>query len=123
MLQLKLKHGKCVQTLNTLKKKLNEANEKAQSIEKDMEVKKASLAKKKADITKTERDIENLENNNKKQTSFQQRTKDIVRPLKFVQQMNAAQKLTNDLKNKERKVEIASLKAKRARKILKARDE
>lgn len=55
LLQLKLKHGTSVQTLNTLKKKLAEAQDKATMIEKEMETKKASLDKKLLDIKKTEK--------------------------------------------------------------------
>lgn len=42
----------------------------------------------------------------------------MANPITFVQQKNQAMKLANDVRNKERKVEIAFLKAKKAREII-----
>lgn len=56
--------------------------------------------------------------NNKKMEAFKQHLQGMPDPIKFVEQKNETQELINCVKNKERKIEIAEVAAKKAKVII-----
>ena len=66
LLALKLNSGKTVQTLNSLKKKLQDAIREQELISSEMKIKMQSQAKTKKSIIKTKGEIAKVNNNNKK---------------------------------------------------------
>ena len=123
VLKLKLSAGTTTQALNKLRKNLQVALRREQEIKKDMEAKTASLIKKKKDIVSTREIIEKAQHFHKQQLALMQQTKDMEDPLTFVQQKNQTQVYRRMKSNWERKVEIAELEAKKARAVLKRRDQ
>ena len=119
LLSLKLNSGKTVQTLNSLKKKLQDAIKLQEMITRDMQMKKIKYEKTKEDITKARDEIAKAKYNNKKQEQLQLQIQNMPDPLKFVEQKNSANDMKHTLKNWERKIEIAEVAAKKARVILK----
>ncbi len=119
LLSLKLNSGKTVQTLNSLKKKLQDAIKMQEMITRDMQMKKIKYEKTKEDITKARDEIAKAKYNNKKQEQLQLQIQNMPDPLKFVEQKNSANDMKHTLKNWERKIEIAEVAAKKARVILK----
>ena len=67
LLALKLNSGKTVQTLNTLKKKLQEAMRLQDSISRDMTLKDLKLKKTKEAIEQSRKDIAKANANNRQQ--------------------------------------------------------
>ena len=65
LLQLKLNSGKTVQTLNSLKKKLQEAIKMQEMIARDMQMKKIKYERTKEDIGKARGEITKAKYNNK----------------------------------------------------------
>ena len=88
-----------------------------------MEAKTESLVKKKKDIQSTESEIAAEKQIQKKQKALQTSLKDMPDPLDFVQQKNQGQVYERMKANWDRKIEIAELEAKKARAILKKRDQ
>ena len=88
-----------------------------------MEAKTESLEKKKKDIKNTDAEITAEEFTLKRQKNLQIQMKDMADPLDFVQQKNQGQVYARMKANWERKIEIAELEAKKARAILKRRDQ
>ena len=123
VLKLKLSSGTTTQALNKLRKNLQVAQKREQEIKKDMEAKTESLEKKKKDIRNTEYEIEKENALNKKQKALQSQMKEMADPLDFVQQKNQGTVYARMKANWERKIEIAELEAKKARAILKRRDQ
>ena len=123
LLALKLNSGKTVQTLNSLKKKLQDAIREQELISSEMKIKMQSQAKTKKSIIKTKGEIAKVNNNNKKQMALQTHLDDMPNPLKFVEQKIQAQKLQNYAKNIERKIEIATVAAKEARAVIRGERE
>lgn len=123
LLALKLNSGKTVQTLNGLKKKLQDAMREQDMISSEMKIKMQNQIKTKKSIVKTKGEISKVDNNNRKQMALQSHIDDMPNPLKFVEQKIQAQKLQNYAKNIERKIEIATVAAKEARTVIReARD-
>lgn len=119
LLALKLNSGKTVQTLNSLKKKLQDAIRLQEMIAKDMQVKKQKFERNKEDITRAKKEIEKIIMNNRTQAGMQQEMADMPDPLMYVKQKNLAVERKVSCKNWERKIEIAEIAAKKARQILK----
>ena len=88
-----------------------------------MEAKTESLVKKKKDIQSTEHEIAAEKQTHRKQIGLQRELKDMADTLDFVQQKNQGQVYQRMKANWERKIEIAELEAKKARAILKKRDQ
>lgn len=116
LLALKLNSGKTVQTLNGLKKKLHDALKEQERIQSEMNIKIQKQDKTVQDIKKTRRVIEKIDINNRQQKGLMEKMRDkMADPFKFVEQKNAYSDLENDIKNWNRKIEIAEVAAKRAR--------
>ena len=118
LLALKLNSGKTVQTLNSLKKKLQDAIKLQEMIARDMQMKKLKLERTNEDIGKAKGEINRAKYNNKKQEALQQQITNMPVPIKFVEQKNLAVELKNCVSNWERKIEIAEVAAKKAKTIL-----
>lgn len=123
LLSLKLNSGKTVQTLNSLKKKLQDAIKLQEMIYRDMQMKKIKYERTKEDIAKARGEISRAKFNMKKQEAVRLQMTNMPDPLKFVEQKNIAVDLKNSVKNWERKIEIAEVAAKKARAILKQNGE
>ena len=118
LLSLKLNSGKTVQTLNSLKKKLQDAMRMQESINRDMRTKEDKQVRTKEDITKARKEIHVAKHKKKQQIAYKVQITNMPDPLKFVDQKNTAVDLRNSVKNWERKIEIAEVAAKKARGIL-----
>lgn len=118
LLALKLNSGKTVQTLNGLKKKLQDALKEQSRIESEMEIKIQKQKKTVTDITKTKQVIQKVVLNNKQQQGLMESMRNMADPFKFVEQKNTNRELDNCIKNWERKIEIAEVAAKRARQVI-----
>ena len=123
VLKLKLSSGTTTQALNKLRKNLQVAQKREMEIKKEMEVKTISLQRKKKDIKETGEIIEKQKHLKKQQETLKAQMKDMADPLTFVQQKNSCQVLRRMKSNWERKIEIAELEAKKARAVLKRRDQ
>ena len=123
LLSLKLNSGKTVQTLNSLKKKLQDAMRMQESIKRDTENKKNKYERTKEDIGKARSEINKAKFLKKQQLALQLQITNMPDPLKFVDQKNTAVDLKNSVKNWERKIEIAEVAAKKARGILRQNGE
>jgi hypothetical protein len=119
LLALKLNAGKTVQTLNSLKKKLADANREQDMIQSEMKIKLQKLDNTKKAIADTKEEIKAAMLSNKKMETFKQHLQGMPDPIKFVEQKNETQELINTVKNKERKIEIAEVAAKKAKAIIK----
>jgi Domain of unknown function (DUF4201) len=118
LLSLKLNSGKTVQTLNSLKKRLQEAIRTQESISRDTGMKKQKFERTKEDISKAKGEISRAKFLKKQQLALQLQITNMPDPLKFVDQKNTAVDLKNSVKNWERKIEIAEVAAKKARAVL-----
>jgi hypothetical protein len=118
LLSLKLNSGKTVQTLNSLKKKLQDAMRMQESIVRDTQMKKVKFERTTEDITKAKREITKATDLKKQHVALQLQMSNMPDPLKFVDQKNEAADLKNSVKNWERKIEIAEVAAKKARMVL-----
>ena len=118
LLALKLNSGKTVQTLNGLKKKLNDALKEQERIHSEMKIKMEKEKKTVDDISKTKRVIARIDINNRQQIGLMEKMRDMADPFKFVEQKNTYRELENNIRNWERKIEIAEVAAKRARQII-----
>jgi len=118
LLALKLNSGKTVQTLNGLKKKLQDAIRDQDMITSDMKIKTDKQAKTTFAISKTKQEIEKINIVNRKQQGLKELMKDMPNPIKFVEQKNQAQELINCVKNWERKIEIAQVAARKASMVI-----
>ena len=123
LLSLKLNSGKTVQTLNSLKKKLQDAIKLQEMITRDMQIKKVKSVRTSEDIFKARKDIKVASLNNRKQEQLQREMTNMPDPFKFVEQKNIAIDLKNSVKNWERKIEIAEVAAKKAKQIMKENGE
>lgn len=115
LLALKLNSGKTVQTLNGLKKKLQDALKEQDRIQSEMKIKMQKQEKTVSDIKKTRRVIEKIDINNRQQKGLMEKMRDMADPFKFVEQKNENRELDNRIKQWERKIEIAEVAAKQAR--------
>lgn len=88
MLSLKNNSLKTVQTLNGLKKKLQDAIRKQEETDSNMKIFIYKEEKTQKAIEKTKIEIENATNNNRKQLAMQQLIADMPNPIKFVEQKN-----------------------------------
>lgn len=86
LLALKLNSGKTVQTLNGLKKKLQDAMRIQDMNTSEMKIKMQNQIKTKKSIEKTRWEIKQVETNNKRQLALQSHIDDMPNPLKFVEQ-------------------------------------
>jgi hypothetical protein len=120
LLALKLNSGKTVQTLNGLKKKLQDALKEQDRIQSEMKIKIQKQDKTVVDIKKTRRVIERIDINNRQQKGLMEKMRDMADPFKFVEQKNTNRELDNCIKNWERKIEIAEVAAKKARQVVRA---
>jgi len=118
LLALKLNSGKTVQTLNSLKKKLQDAIREQDMISSEMKIKIQKQEKTKKAIKKTKDDIKKADQNNRRQIALQAHIENMPNPISFVEEKNEAQTLINQVKNWERKIEIAEVAAKKARAII-----
>ena len=123
LLQLKLNSGKTVQTLNSLKKKLQEAIKMQEMIQRDKQMKEIKYERTKGDIGNAREEIKKAKFNNKQQEQLQLQIQNMPDPLKFVEQKNIAVDLKTSVKNWDRKIEIAEVAAKKARAIIKSAGE
>jgi len=113
-----LNSGKTVQTLNSLKKKLQDAMRMQESIVRDTQMKKIKYERTREDISKARSEINKAKFLKKQQQALQLQITNMPDPLKFVDQKNTAVDLKNSVKNWERKIEIAEVAAKKARLVL-----
>jgi hypothetical protein len=120
LLALKLNAGKTVQTLNGLKKKLQDAIREQDMISSEMKIKQGNQKKTIESIKKTKEEIAVANFNNKYQNAMKAQMKDMPNPSKFVEQKIQAEKLHKFSKNVERKIEIATVAAKEARAVIRA---
>jgi len=74
-----------VQTLNSLKKKLQEAIKMQEMIARDMQMKKIKYERTKEDIGKARGEITKAKYNNKQQEQLQLQIQNMPDPLKFVE--------------------------------------
>lgn len=118
LLTLKLDSTNTVQTLNSLKKKLYDAEKMQESITRDMENKKKNFEKTLSDIKDARKEIKDAKFLKKKQETQKNLTQNMPDPLKCVDQKNTAVDLKNSVKNWERKIEIAEVATKKAKAIL-----
>ena len=118
LLALKLNSGKTVQTLNSLKKKLQDATRDQDMISSDMKIKQDKQSKTTYAIQRTKQEIEKINIVNRKQQGLKELMKDMPNPIKFVEQKNQCQELVNCVKNWERKIEIAEVAAKKASQVI-----
>jgi hypothetical protein len=118
LLALKLNSNSTMLTLENLKEKLKEANREAEEIQLDMKIKRQKLEKTRKAIRQTQRKIARLNFNKKQMEALKTQITEMPNPIKFVEQKNETQELINCVKNKERKIEIAEVAAKRARAII-----
>lgn len=123
LLSLKLNSGKTVQTLNSLKKKLQDAIRMQDSISRDMEMKKHKYERTGDDIKKARKEIKKAKFLKKQQQALQLQITNMPDPLKFVDQKNTAAELKKSVKNWARKIEIAEVAAKKARTVLRENGE
>ena len=93
LLALKLNSGKTVQTLNGLKKKLQDAMRIQDMNTSEMKIKMQNQIKTKKSIEKTKREIQFVDFNNKKQIAMQSQIENMPDPVKFVEQKIQASKL------------------------------
>jgi len=117
LVALKVNATKTVQTLNNLKKKLGDANKENEMIHSEMKIKQQKLEKTRKAIEETNQEIKQATLSNKQMEAFKQHQQG-PEPIEFVQQKNETQELINCVKNKERKIEIAEVAAKKARAII-----
>ena len=87
-------------------------------IQSEMKIKNIKLDKTEKAITQTKTEIKAAMLNNKKMETFKQHLQGMPDPIKFVEQKNETQELINAVKNKERKIEIAEVAAKKAKAII-----
>ena len=118
LLSLKLNSGKTVQTLNGLKKRLQDSMRMQDSISRDMQMKMIKYDRTKEDIGKARGEINRAKFLKKQQLALQLQITNMPDPLKFVDQKNTSVDLKTSVKNWERKIEIAEVAAKKARGIL-----
>ena len=118
LLTLKINAGNTVQTLNSLKKKLNDAEREQTHISIEMKLKQGKMEKTKKAIKKTQEDIKKIDLNNRGQRAMQQQITNMPNPTKFVEQKNQCQELKNCVKNWTRKIEIAEVAHKKARQVI-----
>ena len=85
LLALKLNSGKTVQTLNGLKKKLNDALKEQERIHSEMKIKMEKEKKTVDDISKTKRVIARIDINNRQQIGLMEKIRDMPDPFKFVE--------------------------------------
>ena len=121
--KLKLDQGKIVQKLNYLKKNLQEAMKEQEDLERKINDYNQSLLKKKEDIKKTQKKMRRAQKANKVHKAMANQNKDKPKPIQFVEQKNNVATMREIKKNWERKIEIAELEARKARAILKRRDQ
>lgn len=93
LLALKLNAGKTVQTLNGLKKKLQDAIREQDMIHSEMKIKRSNQLKTIESIKKTKEEIEKGLFIKKKQNALKAFMKDMPDPHKFVEQKIKAEKL------------------------------
>ena len=86
LLALKLNSGKTVQTLNGLKKKLQDAIKEETHIKEDIDIKQRKQFKTIEDITRTKKDIKEVEFNNRQQKELANQMENMADPYKFVEQ-------------------------------------
>lgn len=118
LLSLKLNSGKTVQTLNGLKKRLNDAIKLQDSIANDENMKTAKSKRTVLDIDKARKEINKAKFLKKQQLALQLQITNMPDPIKFVDQKNTAADLKTSVKNWERKIEIAEVAGKKARGLL-----
>lgn len=118
LLTLKINAGNTVQTLNSLKKKLNDAEREQTHISIEMKIKQQKMEKTKKAIEKTQEDIKKTDFNNREQRSAIQQISVMPNPVEFVEQKNQYSELKNCVKNWSRKIEIAEVAHKKARQVI-----
>ena len=119
LLDLKMTTGKTVISLNILKNKLNTALKDANKIETDIKEKQENLRKTKEDIKTAKANEKKYYTEYLKLKTQQSRTKDMPRVEDYVKQKEDIAILKNSVKNWKRKIEIADIAAKEARRIIK----
>lgn len=118
LLMLKTNAGKVVQTLQSLKTRLNEANSDEKTIQTDMDILEKKREKSETAISNTEAAIKQLKNDTRNIKDEKNENADMPDPFTFVEQKIKAQELKKVRDNFKRKIEIASVAAKKARAVL-----
>lgn len=118
LLTLKINSGNTVQTLNSLKKKLTDAEREQSHIAIEMKIKQQKIEKTKKAIEKTQKDIKAIDHDNRGRRALQQQITNMPNPTKFVEQKNQCQELKNCVKNWKRKIEIAEVAYKKAKQVI-----
>ena len=118
LLKLKMNTGKTVQQLNNYKQELTKQTKKTKVLE-------SSIVERKATLEKLEEELGAVDTELSKQTKLLISNKqkiqnaDIPHVIDYVQQKQSQQKIQSKIKSYERKLEIAELSAKKAKKVLK----
>jgi hypothetical protein len=86
LLTLKINAGNTVQTLNSLKKKLNDAEREQTHISIEMKIKQQKMLKTSKAIEKTREDIKKTDFNNREQRTAIQQISSMPNPSEYVEQ-------------------------------------
>eukprot|EP00743_Colponemidia_sp_Colp-15_P001449 GILK01001588.1.p1 GENE.GILK01001588.1~~GILK01001588.1.p1 ORF type:complete len:344 (+),score=82.85 GILK01001588.1:66-1097(+) len=118
LLALKLTTGKTVQTLNTLKRKLNELLEESDWLRGEIALRQDTLKKIGEDIMRVTEERELASKENRRLKLQQQISPEMPQVLDYVNQKAEKYDLEVAVKSWERKLEIVEISAKRAKTIL-----
>lgn len=118
LLALKMTTGKTVQTLNFLKRRLTEILKKGTTIEKEIKQQKDGLKKTEGDIGDTDLEVEDLYTEQRQLLVQQSQIEDMPGVRSYVAQKEGEAVLKNSVKNWKRKIEIAEIAAREAKKVI-----
>lgn len=121
LLQLKMTTGKTVQVLNTAKRRLGELSLEAEKLKVTIEEREKSIVRLERELGKVNQDVGKEKDKNKK-FKIQQSNPDMPQVLDYVNQKSKMYHLDGQVRNWQRKCEIVSMAAKRARTTLRKLD-
>jgi len=117
LLKLKMTTGNTVQILNTLKKTLTGVMHDREYLKKEIEARKAVLKKIKTDMGLVDEEMRKEEKTNKAMAAKSEQSSEMPHVLDYVAQKAEMYELEKELRNWERKLEIAEMDAKRRKAI------
>lgn len=121
LLKLKMTTGKTVQVLNTAKRNLNDLLSESKRLRTGIKDRQESTVKLNEELARVDAELRKERKKNKKY-KIQQSNPDMPQVMDYVNQKSNMYDLEAELRNWERKVEIAELAARRARTFLKEVD-
>lgn len=119
LLNVKMSTGKTTQTLNDLKKKLGNVTQESEWLKNESESKAAILVKLKQEVKKVEKDLHvetRMGNKLKQQINDASEMPNVE---DYIMQKKAMYEMQSQIKNWEKKVQIAEMAAKQSRSLLK----